>query len=592
MPDIPADPCREILSRTRGKASIVDLLIQSISLCVGLWFLDQKTIDGLRETFIPQKEFEREVYSRLKATDPQAAESFRTFSQVRLLEDTFQELFDYWVQFSGSKDRLRRFTEQMISSHFSRAYRPELAVPSWLERFGMDLLPNTGGTFYDGAAGAGGMALRMAQARREEDLPLQVTTEEADPLLFHLSVLRARMHGFRFQQSNRDSLRSPDAPPKADLSIMFPPLRGGAPMPVDWPVTCGDDWSYAYQQLEALNETGVGVCRIASGALFNTKNQAFREYLLERNVIDAIIALPKNSAPFWTSAPAASLVVFRKGRKRDSPVWMMELPPNRAGMQDGALGAPYGLLKSFRSIIEENKTSFFPTELDAANLSPQRYLTDFRWEGGRPPTLHIFVGEAEERRTPDTVKLREAAQVYRGINVAGLERDARGAGVLRLSDVQNGQICEDDIVRFNLSERTRPERYQIQKGDVLVSCKGKGIKLCAVQEDTPLLLSHDFLGIRPDPDKVDSWYLFYYLQSPDGQRALQKIQVGSSIPMIRAADLECLPLHYIPLKQQARYACELRGETMRIEAQLAALNASKQRAYERFYQKIRLEDPL
>ena len=110
--------------------------------------------------------------------------------------------------------------------------------------------------------------------------------------------------------------------------------------------------------------------------------------------------------------------------------------------------------------------------------------------------------------------------------------------MLRLSDVQNSQICMDRIIRYDLSKRENLERYQIKAGDILISCKGKAVKLCVVSKDMPVILSHDFLGIRTDDTKINRWYLFYYLQSPVGQRAIQQIQMGSSIPMIRAVDLD------------------------------------------------------
>ena len=69
-----------------------------------------------------------------------------------------------------------------------------------------------------------------------------------------------------------------------------------------------------------LSETGVGVCRIPNGALFNAKNMDFRKYLLELNVIDTIIALPKNVFSF-SAMPATSLIVFRKGAKKGTTLF-------------------------------------------------------------------------------------------------------------------------------------------------------------------------------------------------------------------------------------------------------------------------------
>lgn len=584
MSPVQSDPVQYVLSQNRSKGyAAVDLLMQSISLCVGLWYLPDNTIRRLSEhPPIRQEDFEREVCDYLKAKDPCAGTAFREFSQVRLLADTFQELFLYWAGFSNDKNQLTRLTELLINPYLSRVFRSELAVPAWLNRFAIALLPDENGVFYDGTAGAGGIALRVAQHGLRERLSLQIITNEIDPLLFHLSVLRSRIQGFEFQQTNKDCLSFPSGFLEADLSIMFPPLRGGESYSISDSLSCGSDWSYAYHQLNMLSANGVGICRIPNGALFNAKNRDFRKYLLQLNVLDMIIALPRNSVP--ASAAATSLVVFRKGRKRNDAVQIMEL------------SSPI-LLKPgedicIASYVQKHGILISPSQLDSSNLSPQRYLHTSQSTDEIQESLFNQNAGSDQIDTCFDICLKDAAQIYRGINLAGLSRHAGGAEVLRLSDVQNGRICTDNIVRYDLSTRGWLGKYQIHAGDILISCKGKAVKLCIVPEDMPLLLSHDFLGIRPDRAKIDSWYLFYFLQSPFGRQAIERIQMGSSITMIRAADLECLPVHYIPLAQQTQYAVELHSANALIDEQLAALNASKQRAYAQFYQKIGLEDFL
>ena len=62
--------------------------------------------------------------------------------------------------------------------------------------------------------------------------------------------------------------------------------------------------------------------------------------------------------------------------------------------------------------------------------------------------------------------------------------------------------------------------------------------------------------------------------------------------MIRAVDLEHLPIYYIPLAQQIQYAEELRRVNTHVEEQLMALQELKQRAYKQYYQKIGLGETL
>lgn len=591
MSPISPDPVQESLSRrwNMGYTS-VDFLTRCISICVGLYFLDNEAVQKLQDGQVRQDDFEEMVYNALNETDPEAAASFCGFSQTRLREEDFQKLFSYWVGFGEDKRKLRVFLERLINPHFARAYRPDLAVSSWLERLAIKLLPESGGTFYNGTSGMGGVALKIARIWKEKKLPLQVLTSEGDQHLYRLSVLRAKIHGFSFEQTDKDCLRTEEPSSKVDLSIMFPPLQAGSSIYISDSLVCGKDWSFAYRQLEALNETGVGICRVPNGALFNARNRAFREYLLNQNVLDAVIALPKNSAPFWPSAPATSLVVLRKGRKRGEAIRMMELPVSEL------LGRKNDF-KTGRAIcvspaVQERNIPACEFAMNDYNLSPQRYLpTEWRNDGGQW-RVHNSVKESGDAQIRETVELGEVAKIYRGINVAGLSRSETGIGVLRLSDVRDGEIRKEGVTRYDVTDGEKQMRYRICEGDILVSCKGKAIKLCLVSEDASLLLSHDFLGIRVDRAKVDPWYLYYFLQSPTGWQAFQRIQMGSSIPMIRAADLERFPLHYIPLAKQTQCAAELREANALVEEQLEALEAERQRAYKRFYQQTEMEDDL
>ncbi len=593
MATVYSDPVRDMLNRTRNRGyAVVDLLVQSISICIGLWLLDEKSVSDMLTTSISKDNFEDMVYERLIDSDVKAARAFKEFSQVRLLKDMFQELLYYWVQFCGDKEKLSRFIERLIYPNLSRYYRADLMVPGWLERLAIELLPDTGGLFYDGTAGAGGVAIKLAKYYQDKKSDVQIVTSEVDPLLYNLSVLRAKIHGFTFQQSNEDCIRAyqPFHEGEADMSVMFPPLGGGEPIYISESLTCGSDWSYAFHQLRSLKEGGVGVCRISNGALFNAKNKDFREYLLSLNVLDSVISLPKNST-YFSKAPATSLIVFRKGRKRDEAVHMMELPsPAQLGERRGL---DYNLRKSILPVIQENSISANVWELDPLNLSTQKYSSYAHRSGLDYKSMPYSDINQNADDSPDgAVILSDVAQVYRGINFAGVSRDENGTKILRLADVQNGRICKDNITCYDLSKRENIQRYKIQPGDVLISCKGQAIKLCIVTEDIPVLFSHDFLVIRCDRTKLSPQYLFYYFQSPIGQTAVQQIQMGSSIPMIRATDLERLPLHYIPLALQTKYSEELLSENIRLDQQFASLNEQRQRAYKEFYRKVGLEDTV
>ena len=80
-------------------------------------------------------------------------------------------------------------------------------VPAWLERFAVDLLPIADGIFYDGTAGAGSVAIRLAKYGQEKECDIQVFTKEIDPLLFHLSIFEIPNARIKFRQANEDCIQ-------------------------------------------------------------------------------------------------------------------------------------------------------------------------------------------------------------------------------------------------------------------------------------------------------------------------------------------------------------------------------------------------
>ena len=557
-----------------------DLILHSVVLCFGLWRLPLLRLDPP-----PQAEaFRLRLAQALADQDPQALAAVESLSLSPLPEDVFADLFSFWAG-HGTPSSYPRLVDQLLYPGLDRQY-PLRWTPPWLSRLAVELLAPASGLFYDGTAGLCSTALEAARYGADHS-GLQVVTCESDPLLFHLSVLRARLQGRSLDQRRGDCLGKTPLP-AADWSIMFPPLGDNRLRQVrcgGTELSCTGDWAFALHQLQTLKEGGRGLICLFSGSLFNSKNTAVRRYLLEQNALEAVIALPEGCLP--RSMLPTSLVLLRKGpgqtqavRMLDASDWPLE---SRAGEDFHLIDADAARLpEALRAAAPVP-----PADLDPENLLPKQYRTD----GARlleTPEL----GRVQIRtQTPETwLPLSSCAEIYRGINASRIDRNASaGPGVIRLADVRDGRLCTEAVQPSGLPPE-RAERYLVRPGDILISCKGPSIKACLVPElDAPLVLSDAFLGIRPDPDKADPRYIFYCLQSPVGQAALARRQLGSSIPILRAKDLEDVRLPYIPLSRQRRCVQELSRQESRLDAQMARLQAEKKRAYATFYRQTGLQ---
>ncbi|MBL4844158.1 MAG: restriction endonuclease subunit S [Planctomycetes bacterium] len=137
--------------------------------------------------------------------------------------------------------------------------------------------------------------------------------------------------------------------------------------------------------------------------------------------------------------------------------------------------------------------------------------------------------------------------------------DAGGATehpVVNVRDLEDGQVRSlGDLDRVALTERQEKvaDRYRVQAGDVLVSCRGTVTKVGLVTEDTAgALVSSNIILIRPG-ERLDPRVLFCLLRSPLGRRSLEGIATGSTIKAINTKNLAKLTMPVASVEAQRAF---------------------------------------
>lgn len=607
----------QILNRARAHGGgPAETLPFAIAMWFGAWYLWDTAsspspfpADSIPMEQMSQTEFLERAARKLESDDPRAAKAFQSLTANRLAEPLFAEL----LGFLGRDPQFEvqdRLIEALAESH------KKTWAPDWLVRLAVSLLCPLGGTFYDGVAGVCGAAMEAYSLNRRRGGELQIFTQEISPLFHAVSILRIGTRAFSKGMALGNCLLEPltDSTGLArfDWSVMFPPYGNRSPgareilsvrkdlQPLldGIPVNC--DWLYVFHQLSCLNETGRGVCCVFSGLLFNERDIAPRKRLLELNVLDAIVSLPANCLPF-TALPV-SLLVLNKARKEGEMVKIVDAAPwigEDFQMRGNRKLSPSGA--SLKALAAAYETGSFgkcagalvaPADLHGDNLLPQRYITP-------PPMLVRDALFGALRLTdvsgPEWRSLKDVGTVFPGINAAtkAIRNEEGNAGIINLSNVQDGALLRDTVERYHVPDSGRLWRYAVRAGDILISCKGPAVKLCMVPPDCEgLLMSLHFLGLRVDREKYDPDYVYSFLQSPVGQEALRRLQLGSSIVMIRAKDLEELRVPYLPLAGQKRRVQELQSEEARVSEEMEALRQRLRQARWNFYTQIGLTDVM
>ncbi len=88
-------------------------------------------------------------------------------------------------------------------------------------------------------------------------------------------------------------------------------------------------------------------------------------------------------------------------------------------------------------------------------------------------------------------------------------------------------------------------------GDLVFVTKGSPGQVCLVPDPVPFCIAQDMVAIRANPDVVYPNYLFAALRSPDVQKAISNMHVGTLIPHFKKGDFSKLsiPVPEMPLQQ-------------------------------------------
>ncbi|WP_338210822.1 N-6 DNA methylase [Lactiplantibacillus paraxiangfangensis] len=184
-------------------------------------------------------------------------------------------------------------------------------------------------TVYDPAAGTGGSLIamrRMLDSSREVTLVGQeINTEAYMRCAMMLNLINDDTTTHRLINNDVFNEKAENKNLRADIVISDPPYS------VKWapnrtllktkpyseigvlPPKSKADFAFVLHGLEHLKDNGIMVIQLPHGVLFRGAAEAkIRQYLLERNYIDAVIGLPAN-LQYETSIPTM-LLVLRKGR--------------------------------------------------------------------------------------------------------------------------------------------------------------------------------------------------------------------------------------------------------------------------------------
>lgn len=305
------------------------------------------------------------------------------------------------------------------------------------------------------------------------------------------------------------------------------------------------DWAYAVKMLEHLNEKGVGIWFTNSRFLTSPKNKDIVNEVIERNLIASIVRLPKGVVSNNETSPV--MVVFKKGRSAKEKMIQVDI---RLLTQKG------------------KKTSFLPTD-SIVQMATGRKICPLCQSQDSTAML------AEDKDDGFVLLKDVTLDIFRGTDaltenmISDKKTELEGGYmVLRLNDFAGVPSPGKGTQRILLTESEKKElgKFELKKGDILIKSRGgvesgfpfskelSKIPLCFVYDGKPekVLATASFMVVRPDPSKLDSLYLKFYLQSRIGMEELNLLGSGKNSFLLTKGTLGNLKLPLPNLEKQRK----------------------------------------
>ena len=285
------------------------------------------------------------------------------------------------------------------------------------------------------------------------------------------------------------------------------------------------DWAFVKKAVNSFSLNGKAVVLINEGCLINNIDKEYRKEILEKKLLEMVIALP--SGTMLGANSNYSMLVFSE---HNTYVKM--------------IGASSSYVNNGKC-----KTLDVDAVLNIISKKNENYkevlLEDIREEGYCLGVERYFQAKIN---ILNPVKLEEVASTFRGYSYNTkkyheLEPSKGEYAILKLSDISNGKIDFDQLKTFN-GDSIKLSKYVLKEGDIVCTSRGPAFKVSLISHigELKIVPSASLMVIRPDNKKINSIYLYLFFNDEIGKMSIKRIQTGGIILVISKQALDNLKI--------------------------------------------------
>ena len=299
------------------------------------------------------------------------------------------------------------------------------------------------------------------------------------------------------------------------------------------------DWANYQIGLHILNDNGKAIVTSTVGALYRSSDEEIRKGILEQDLVEAVILLPPSL--YAATAIQTALIVFNKNKPielKDKIVFVDA--SNEFTRQNRKQNTIHdeAILKILNVIKYYEDHEGFSTVTDVSVVRENSYSLN--------PSAYINANKIK-MSLGKTILLKDVAEVLPGVQLAKNDFETLKRNpthyYLNIKNIQDDGIVYDEDDRIRDKKVNWYGKYDIRKGDLILTSKGTTSRVVVVPEDyQESFISNNLTIIRVNTKKYDPYVLKKYLTSEIGRMVLDNITTGTTIKVINASKLETIEI--------------------------------------------------
>lgn len=453
----------------------------------------------------------------------------------------------------------------------SRDTLSHFTTPRFIQELMVSLLDiENNSSFYDATAGLAGMLLEAN--RQNKDMNLKFYGQDFNANSWAVGKLLLLLSGMQKSQYELGNILTNPAYFEGEQLKRFDYIATA--MPLGMPISPQEkeqidndpygrfvygrvpqksaDMAYVQHAISSSTGKGRVVLLVTNGMLFRGGSEAtIRQTLIDMDQIESVISLSDNLLTHATIPINILILNKNKSSNKKGRIKFIKADHLYQTVKRQKFLSKEHIAKIVELVNDSSDQESNSKTIDIShvtdNLLVNKYIKNDKTiiDGN---TYKVFFDKLENV-SEQTFKFEDIGKFYKGLNTTPTNSSEEEKGefkIIKMSDVHDGQIQIKELTNISFKKNMKIDPYIVEEGDVLISSRGYVQKIAVVPPHQGMIvLSHNFIAIRPNKKIVDPYFLKLYLDSPIGKFTLDDMTSGTSIPSLNAKDLEKANL-YLP----------------------------------------------